>query len=169
MTGPISGMWESQRAAMGAFIRSQRELANMSLRELSRATLVSNAYLSQLERGLHDPTLRVLVQIGEALHLSVEEMLRQQVLPDRGPQPAAGESGPDEGAGEPVSVETAIALDRVLAPAEKEALRSVYRSYLRAAAERVATGRADHPLGRPDPSGPAAAPGVAPDADDARG
>ena len=64
MTDNLLNPWESQRAAMGAFIRHQRELANMSLRQLSQATQVSNAYLSQIERGLHDPTLRVLIQIG---------------------------------------------------------------------------------------------------------
>jgi transcriptional regulator with XRE-family HTH domain len=77
VTDPISNPWQTQRAAMGAFIRSQRELANMSLRELSKATQVSNAYLSQIERGLHDPTLRVLIQIGDALKLSVDDLLRE--------------------------------------------------------------------------------------------
>ncbi len=51
----------------------------MSLRQLSQATQVSNAYLSQIERGLHDPTLRVLIQIGAALQLSIEDMLREGV------------------------------------------------------------------------------------------
>ena len=43
----------------------------MSLRELSRLTRISNAYLSQVERGLRDPTLRILSQIGEALQISM--------------------------------------------------------------------------------------------------
>ncbi|MDN5795829.1 MAG: helix-turn-helix transcriptional regulator [Intrasporangium sp.] len=141
MTGPISAVWESQRAAMGAFIRSQRELANMSLRELSRATRVSNAYLSQVERGLHDPTLRILVQIGEALDLSVEEMLRQQVISERAGGPGTDAPPADASESGLVSVETAIDRDPVLSEVEKEALRSVYRSYLRAAAERARTQR----------------------------
>lgn len=141
MTHPISSLWESQRSAMGAFIRSQRELANMSLRELSRATRVSNAYLSQVERGLHDPTLRVLVQIGDALNLSVEEMLRQQVKPDGA---GARAESPEGAAGDQrsVTVEAAIAEDPVLSDPEKEALRSVYRSYLRGAAQRALAERA---------------------------
>jgi transcriptional regulator with XRE-family HTH domain len=141
MTHPISSLWESQRSAMGAFIRSQRELANMSLRELSRATRVSNAYLSQVERGLHDPTLRVLVQIGDALNLSVEEMLRQQVKPDGA---GARAESPEGAAGDQrsVTVEAAIAEDPVLSDPEKEALRSVYRSYLRGAAQRAFAERA---------------------------
>jgi transcriptional regulator with XRE-family HTH domain len=131
VTDPISSAWKTQRDAMGAFIRSQRELANMSLRELSRATQVSNAYLSQIERGLHDPTLKVLTQIAEALHLSVEDLLRE----------SAGEEGADgdgsEGAA-PVGVEEAVLADPTLTPGEKDALLTVYRSYLATHAERDA-------------------------------
>lgn len=108
--------WELQRQAMGAYIRHQRELANMSLRQLSEATSVSNAYLSQVERGMHDPTVRVLLQIGQALHLSVEEML--QLAEEAGGEPRAE-----------LSVEEAIAADPVLAVEEKKALLAVYRSY----------------------------------------
>ena len=107
MTEPSIAAWEYQRAAMGAFIRSQRELANMSLRQLSQATQVSNAYLSQIERGMHDPTVRVLLQIGQALHFSVEDASASN------------------------DVETAIRHDAVLSAPEKEALLAVYRSYLK--------------------------------------
>ena len=37
---------------LGAFIRAQRQMANLSLRQLSALTEVSNPYLSQVERGL---------------------------------------------------------------------------------------------------------------------
>ncbi len=120
MTDPITGAWAAQRSAMGAFIRSQRELANMSLRELSRATQVSNAYLSQIERGLHDPTLKVLVQIASALHVSVEDLLRESGGLDPEAMAAAGAPG----------VEAAVTVDPHLTAAEKDALITVYRSYL---------------------------------------
>jgi transcriptional regulator with XRE-family HTH domain len=122
MTEHIASAWEYQRAAMGAFIRSRRELANMSLRELAKATHISNAYLSQVERGLHDPTVRVLVQIGEALEISVEDILSRGA--DRS---AASGAGPG-----PSGVEAAIQADPRLADAEKDALCRVYRSYLKA-------------------------------------
>jgi transcriptional regulator with XRE-family HTH domain len=134
MTDPITGAWQAQRDAMGAFIRSQRELANMSLRELSRATQVSNAYLSQIERGLHDPTLKVLTQIAEALHLSVEDLLREHTG-EEGPD----DSGPDSTeavADRPVGVEAAVLADPILTPGEKDALLTVYRSYLATHEER---------------------------------
>ena len=69
MDDALNDPWRAQREALGTFIRTQRELSNLSLRELSRLTRVSNAYLSQVERGLHDPTLRILSQIGEALQI----------------------------------------------------------------------------------------------------
>jgi transcriptional regulator with XRE-family HTH domain len=151
MTDPITSAWQAQRDAMGAFIRSQRELANMSLRELSRATQVSNAYLSQIERGLHDPTLKVLTQIAEALHLSVEDLLRESTGEEGsdGDQPGsvqpgtaesrAGDSGAEEsGTMRPPGVEAAVLADPTLTPGEKDALLTVYRSYLATHAERDA-------------------------------
>jgi transcriptional regulator with XRE-family HTH domain len=39
--------------ALGAFIRSQRKLANLSLRQLTELSTLSNPYLSQLGRGMH--------------------------------------------------------------------------------------------------------------------
>lgn len=111
--------WEQQRQAMGAFIRHQRELANMSLRQLSQVTRISNAYLSQIERGMHDPTVRVLLQIGDALHVSLEEMLQK-----------AEET--QEAQDSVLSVEAAITADTVLTTEEKKALLAVYRSYLSA-------------------------------------
>ncbi|MCB0913550.1 MAG: helix-turn-helix transcriptional regulator, partial [Propionibacteriaceae bacterium] len=51
--------WSGQVEALGRFIHSQRKLANLSLRELAALSDLSNAYLSQLERGLHQPSVRV--------------------------------------------------------------------------------------------------------------
>ncbi len=63
--------------ALGDFIRSQRKLANLSLRDMAERTNVSNPYLSQLERGLHEPSVRVLKSIAQALNLSAETLLAQ--------------------------------------------------------------------------------------------
>lgn len=113
-TTEIPDPWAQQRRATGEFIRHQREMANMSLRQLSKATKVSNAYLSQIERGMHDPTVRVLLQIGDALHVSLEEMLCKMAVPDA--------SAP--------TVESAVHADPQLSSAEKSALIAVYRSYI---------------------------------------
>ena len=60
--------WKIQLETLGAFIKGQRRLANMTLREMSRLTDVSNAYLSQIERGLHQPSVRVLRSVADALN-----------------------------------------------------------------------------------------------------
>ncbi|MEQ9093286.1 MAG: helix-turn-helix transcriptional regulator, partial [Miltoncostaeaceae bacterium] len=59
--------WSSQVAALGQFIHAQRKLAKMSQRELAALSDISNAYLSQLERGLHQPSMRVINQMARAL------------------------------------------------------------------------------------------------------
>ena len=115
--------WEDHRRALGGFIRSQRKLARLSLRQLSALSNISNPYLSQIERGLHEPSVRVLHAIAEALDISAENLLLQAGLVREqagGPPPAeVGES----------STERAIRADRRLSDAQKEALISVYRSY----------------------------------------
>ncbi|MCC7076399.1 MAG: helix-turn-helix transcriptional regulator, partial [Acidimicrobiia bacterium] len=62
-------------AALGRFIRAQRKLANLSLRQLADLTDVSNPYLSQIERGRHEPSVRVISAIARALNLSAETLL----------------------------------------------------------------------------------------------
>ncbi|TMM14238.1 MAG: helix-turn-helix transcriptional regulator, partial [Actinobacteria bacterium] len=56
-------VWRSRLESLGSFIRSQRRLANLSLRDMAELTHVSNPYLSQIERGLHEPPVRVLRSI----------------------------------------------------------------------------------------------------------
>jgi transcriptional regulator with XRE-family HTH domain len=124
MDDALSDPWQVQRAALGTFLRTQRELSNLSLRELSRLTHVSNAYLSQVERGLNDPTLRILSQIGEALQVSMSEILDAAATSD-----SAAESS---SATHALSVEAAVRADPNLTTAEKDALLTVYRSYLNA-------------------------------------
>jgi transcriptional regulator with XRE-family HTH domain len=113
--------WKSQMEALGSFIRTQRKLADLSLRELAEMTEVSNPYLSQLERGLHQPSVRVLKAIANALNLSAETLLVQAGLLEDG-----GDEGEAAAAGS--SVEAAIRTDPVLADDQKEALINVYRA-----------------------------------------
>ncbi len=73
---PKRDAWEAQREALGAFIRERRKQANLSLRQLAELTSLSNPYLSQVERGLHQPSVRVLRAISDALNLSAETPAR---------------------------------------------------------------------------------------------
>ncbi len=102
---------------------AQRRLANLSLRDMAERTKVSNAYLSQIERGMHAPSVRVLRSIAKALDLSAEAMLAQAGLFEE-EEPAATDEPSIAG------TETAIRRDPKLTPDQKEALLSVYRSYL---------------------------------------
>jgi transcriptional regulator with XRE-family HTH domain len=114
-----------QLHAMGQFIRAQREMAQLSLRDLAARTNVSNPYLSQIERGLHEPSVRVLKAIAAALNLSAETLLQQAGLLE--------DDGEDAGRrGRPAkrSTEAAIRADPDLTPEQKQALLAVYRSYV---------------------------------------
>jgi transcriptional regulator with XRE-family HTH domain len=127
MTGP-GGAWEDHRRALGGFIRSQRKLARLSLRQLSALSNISNPYLSQIERGLHEPSVRVLHAIAEALDISAENLLLQAGLVRE--QAGNGVVGHPDGVGvTDTSTERAIRADSRLSDAQKEALISVYRSY----------------------------------------
>ena len=125
----MTDSWQAQREALGAFIRTQRQLANLSLRQLADLTSLSNPYLSQVERGLHEPSVRVLKAISGALNVSAETLLAQAGLVDAVTGEKAGEQGggPDE-TGEDERTEAAIAADRRLSDDQKAALIAVYRS-----------------------------------------
>ena len=116
---------ETHLGALGAFIRTQRRLANLTLRQMADLARISNPYLSQIERGLHEPSVRVLRSIAEALNLSAETMLAHAGLMDK----VAERTGAD---GDVPTTEEAIRLDPELTDAQKEALLAVYRSFLRA-------------------------------------
>src|ERR1700749_5136538 len=57
---------------IGSFIRTQREAAQVSVRQLAEKACVSNPSLSQIERGLRKPSADVLSQIAKALRVSAE-------------------------------------------------------------------------------------------------
>jgi transcriptional regulator with XRE-family HTH domain len=116
----VTDSWQAQREALGAFIRAQRQTANLSLRQLAELTSLSNPYLSQVERGLHEPSVRVLKAISDALNLSAETLLTQAGLIDA----VTGEGA--AAAEEPI--EAAILADKRLNDDQKAALIAVYRS-----------------------------------------
>jgi transcriptional regulator with XRE-family HTH domain len=102
---------------VGAFIRSQRERAKMSVRRLAELAEVSNPYLSQIERGLRKPSAEILQQVANALRISVESLyVRAGILPDHAHTVS--------------SVPDAIDADPLLTPEQKSALRNVYDSFV---------------------------------------
>lgn len=126
MTDP----WEAQREALGAFIREQRKRANLSLRQLAELTSLSNPYLSQVERGLHQPSVRVLKALSGALNVSAETLLAQAGLIDAMvPSEIKDEDAEAEERAIP-GTEEAILADPRLGQEQKAALIAVYRSML---------------------------------------
>ena len=126
MTDP----WDAQREVLGAFIRDQRKKANLSLRQLAELTSLSNPYLSQVERGLHQPSVRVLKAISGALNLSAESLMAQAGLIDAIASPDKDGTGQADADAEPLPTEDAILADPRLGDDQKAALIAVYRSML---------------------------------------
>src|SRR4051794_14565626 len=101
---------------LGAYIREQRDSAQISLRQLSRLAGVSNPYLSQIERGLRRPSAEILQQLAKALKISAETLyVRAGLLSDDDTRP---------------SVRDAIGRDPLLTAEQKHALLNVYESYV---------------------------------------
>ena len=111
--------YERPLKALGDFIRSQRALAHRSLRQVADAAKISNAYLSQVERGIYKPSADVLRGIADALDISKDTLYRQ-----------AGILDPEDAPAERTTVEEAIRLDERLTDDQKEALLQVYRGFV---------------------------------------
>lgn len=120
--------WRTQLRAFGNFVRTQRQLANLSLREMAELARVSNPYLSQIERGLHEPSIRVVKAIAKALDISAETLLAQAGLIEDEVRPDGSVPG---------ATEAAISADPYLTEAQAEALLAVYRSYVAEAREKA--------------------------------
>jgi transcriptional regulator with XRE-family HTH domain len=125
---PWQDQWREHMQAWGTYVRRQRELANLSLRQLAELAQISNPYLSQLERGMHAPSVRIIRSLAEALGVPPEEMFEHLGIVEDA-DPAAGATDAAEAADDARSLETAIARDRHLTDEQKQALLAVYRSY----------------------------------------
>ena len=108
--------FDKRLADVGEFIRTQREVARMSVRRLAEVAGVSNPYLSQIERGLRKPSAEILQQIAKALQISAETLYER-----------AGFIAADAKAR---GVREAIAADPKLTPEQQQALLNVYESFV---------------------------------------
>ncbi len=101
---------------IGSFIRAQREAAQVSLRQLAQLAGVSNPYLSQIERGLRNPSAEVLSQIAKGLRMSSEVLyVRAGFLEQRTHSP----------------VRDALLADAGLSERQKQVLLDIYDSFRR--------------------------------------
>ena len=127
---------------MGEFIKSQRRLAELSQRELARLADLSDAYLSQLERGLHEPSVRVLNGLARALNVPNDRLLRYLGRDDHDLE---------------ITTEQVIAGDERLTPGQRQSLLDVLSAFL------AANGVTGDPF---DPAVASDAAEVSPEADD---
>jgi transcriptional regulator with XRE-family HTH domain len=116
---------------LGAFIREQRRVGQLSLRKLSELSGISNPYLSQIERGLRRPSAEILQQIARALSLSAETLYVQ-----------AGILDPRDGAA-PADLAESIRRAPDLDDDQKRALLHIYESFRTERAARGAAGNGD--------------------------
>ncbi len=105
-------------AGLGEFIRRQRELAHVSVRQLADACGISNAYLSQIERGLRSPSSIILKALADGLELSSETLYAQAGILD-----PSDEAVPE--------VVEAVRHDPHLSARQREMLVEMYQSFLR--------------------------------------
>ena len=114
-------LWKDNLERLGEFIKSQRHLNQLSQRELARLADLSDTYMSQLERGLHEPSVRVLRALAEHLGVAPSRLIMYAAgLPTDG----------DEEEPPPVRTEDAIRRDPRFTDVQKKALLSVVKSYL---------------------------------------
>src|SRR5215510_10719792 len=92
--------------AFGEFVRAQRQLAHVSLRNLARMSGVSDSYLSQIERGNYRPSPQVVKALAQAFGLKPEQLYTMLGFMDQ-----ENEAAP--------SVEQAIRLDARLDATQK--------------------------------------------------
>ena len=104
--------------ALGAFVRSQRELARLTLRQAAELARISNPYLSQIEHGTALPSVTVLTDLANALSVSAEMLLLR----------AAGVEPVSAGTVVP-RTEDAIRQDPRLTAVQRNALLGVLRAF----------------------------------------
>lgn len=110
----LSAKVSTAASDIGSFIRSQRELAQVSVRQLAELAGVSNPYLSQVERGLRKPSADVLSQIAKALRVSAEVLyIRAGIL-----EPS-----------DKSQVRDAIITDTAITERQKQILLDIYASF----------------------------------------
>jgi transcriptional regulator with XRE-family HTH domain len=107
---------ERSASSLGDFIRRQRELSEVSMRQFAELVGISNPYLSQIERGLRAPSEQVVQSIADALKVSADTLYEQAGVPRE-------ENGPPD-------VVKAIREDSRLTGRQRQALVEVYEAFV---------------------------------------
>jgi len=108
------GVADKSTSPLGDFIRRQRELSEVSMRQFAELVGISNPYLSQIERGLRAPSEQVVQSIADALQVSADTLYEQ-----------AGVKVDET----PSAVVEAIRHDPKLSARQRQALIEIYESF----------------------------------------
>ncbi len=124
----------SSENVIGEIIRRQRELAELSMRQVAAMAGISNPYLSQIEHGLRAPSAAVLETIAATLGIPPDN-LRPHPSDDH---EVADDHDQEEG--EPssghASLVAAISADPGLTTRQRRALAEIYTAMTEATASR---------------------------------
>jgi transcriptional regulator with XRE-family HTH domain len=107
---------DKRATSLGEFIRRQRELSEVSMRQFASLVGISNPYLSQIERGLRAPSKEVVQAIADALQVSADTLYDQAGVPRE-------EDGPSKAV-------QAIREDSKLTGRQRQALIEVYEAFV---------------------------------------
>ena|ERR1700757_726328 len=121
--------------ALGKIIRRQRQLNRLTLRQFAAMSGISNPYLSQIERGLRDPSESVIDAIARSLKTSVDALYEQAGL------------GMDNGEAARKRIEDVLRADPALTARQRQVLMDVYDGLL-------AAGSKNRARRRPKPQNP---------------
>jgi transcriptional regulator with XRE-family HTH domain len=108
----MSAPWP-ESMSLGEIIRRQRELTALPMRQLAAMAGISNPYLSQIERGLREPSEQVLKSLADSLQMSADSLR---------PPPAPADEAES-------AVLDAIAADPDLTAQQRKALQESYRAF----------------------------------------
>jgi transcriptional regulator with XRE-family HTH domain len=120
----MSNTWP-ESSTLGEIIRRQRELASLPMRQLAAMAGISNPYLSQIERGLREPSEHVLHAIADSLQVSAETL--------RSTDEDEGTAGGTDGSSD---VLDAIQADPDLTAQQRRALQETYEAFREVTIER---------------------------------
>ena len=107
----------ADEASLGEIIRRQRELSRLSMRQFAQMAGISNPYLSQIERGLREPSEGVVESIARSLEMSADALYEQ-----------AGWASAEEERSEPAVIE-AVRADTSLTGRQRQALVEIYEAF----------------------------------------
>jgi transcriptional regulator with XRE-family HTH domain len=120
---------------VGELIRRQRELAELSMRQVAAMTGISNPYLSQIEHGLRAPSADVLEGIAATLGVSADA-LRPRTIDDDHASAGDDDHAESEQHGEHATIIAAISADPGLTARQRRALIEIYAAMTEATASR---------------------------------